>query len=244
MEYEESTDEQLISAIMGGEVAAATEFRRRNRSKLEALLCIYLPQADGEARTEAQDIAENLITECCVVGAGSFLRRFGGQCPVGAWLYIVGKRRLINFLRRRGTLQNIVSEQTLSAGLRNGQALPPLLETTEDAGELDLEILIKDAFAQAVKSLKDEHPEQLVFLRAYYLYGVRQKKLAKIWGMNAPAMNRLLADAISYLYSATSNYLKELDPLLETNFEDYQKVFVKYWRSLYGDDEVDVSGEK
>lgn len=231
--------DQMIAAVIAGDAEAAAQFRAAFHPELEAKLLSKCGPTDGEARDEAREIAASIISLCCAGGGASKLKRFGGRCPLGAWLFLVAMRQMIDFFNDRkkhpkGTIDDPEGGE--------GKGVEGLI-TTAVVNDV-ISLMVQQALWYAMQRLKEEDPEALVWLRMVHLHGVQQQVLAGLWQRHPSMIGNRMKAACTLVRAETLDWLREFDRHLDTNMHDYREAIALHMRLMHGDteDEADFHG--
>lgn len=231
--------DRMIAGVIAGEAEAAAQFRADFHPELEAKLLSKCGATDGDARDEAREIAASLISLCCAGGGASKLKRYGGRCPLGAWLFLVAMRRLIDFFNARTKNPKITIDDPDTAAAKVPAALITEVEMNDVIG-----LMVQQALWHAMQALKQDDPEALVWLRMVHLHGVEQQVLAALWERDPGMISRRIKAACASLREETLAWLRDLDPHLDTHLDDYCRAIALHMRLVHGDteEEAEVQG--
>jgi RNA polymerase sigma factor (sigma-70 family) len=194
-------DSLLAERCLHGDPAALAGLRERcHRLLTETLI------SRGATRTEAEDLLADLWTDCVPGNPEdpSLLGKYGGKCPLQAWLATVVTRRWIDLKRR----QVRHGESAGSGGQEALEQLPADAGTGRDDGMVEL---LREAL-QAAFALCP--PESMVLLRLVYLHGVSQREIMRMLGCSESKVSRGLSKAMKDIELHTLEHLKSHDPYL------------------------------
>ena len=214
-------DYDLVQRALAGEDEAVRHFE----SEYRPTLCRVL-MARGVDRGQADDLVADVIAEC--FGAGKkgettpLLQKFEGRSSLSTWLIRTTWNRWLD-LKRRDKFRGELPEYSDDEGDRGGDKFDRLKgdDLEEDVLESDLQDLMADAIKAAFASLD---PEDLLMLRLSYLHGLSQTVIARMWQCDQTRVSRTLTAARHQIAEETMKALKENDPDLEIEWEDFKRL--------------------
>ncbi|MEM7145866.1 MAG: RNA polymerase sigma factor [Verrucomicrobiota bacterium] len=221
-------DFELVQKALAGDEVAAGEIRSAARTaQLERILV-----SRGGSASEARDVVADLWADCFGSSGGkALLAKFNGKGSLEAFLTRVAVNRLIDFKRHQRF-------QTAPPGGEEGGGmddLPSGDEEHEDLGEDGLVEVLRGALTRAFES---SDPETLVMLQLVGVHGINQERVAEAWGWSQSKVSRQLGALTSELRDKTLEEVKQMDPWLEIQWED----FISLCRSC--SDFLIIEGEK
>jgi RNA polymerase sigma-70 factor (ECF subfamily) len=165
----ESTDEEIITRILGGEINAFDELLRRYRQLVFALVSRHVP------RQQVEEVAEEVF-----VKAYFSLARYERRSPFGAWLTPIALRTCCDFWRQHARNREISLN---SFEERDPQWLDQILseQSRIKANEMHFERERRDLLDLALAQLS---AEDRMVLELVYLEGREQREVAKMLGMS------------------------------------------------------------
>lgn len=146
------TDQDLISAVLGGDGVAFAVLVKRHRPPLLEMACRILGQLE-----EAEDVLQEVF-----MSVHAHLHSFRGESKLSTWLYTIALNRVRNQIRKRGK-RHFFSIDAGPEESANRRELP-------ERGPLVEEIVAQKRDAQSLRSAVETLPEnfRLIFILHYY----------------------------------------------------------------------------
>ena len=213
-------DLELVDKAVGGDEDAVRAFQEEYQPMLERVL-----MSRGVERTQARDLVADVVAEC--FGAGKkghtrpLLEKFEGRSSLSTWMIRITWNRWLDLKRRdkfRGDLPSYDDDED-----RGGDRFDRLEgdDLGEDLLDEDLSELMGRAIREAFESLE---PEVLLMLKLSYLHGISQTVIAQMWQCDQTRVSRSLTSARQHIASETMRLIREADPKLELEWEDFHKL--------------------
>lgn len=195
-----------------GDPAALAALRETHHSSLSAIL-----RARGASVDETEELLADLWGDCVPTNDDnpSLLDKFSGKCSIQAWLATVATRRWID-LKRKQTRRGENSLPTPDAEESN--PLERLPAASSQHREDVLVELLRDSLHAGFAICP---PVDLLMLRLVYLHGVSQRELMRMWGWSESKVSRQLSRAMEQIEQTTLANLKQKDPWLDLNWQDF-----------------------
>lgn len=190
-----------------GSSSSLLELQNEMRPRMVASL-----KGRGAGDSVAEDVAEDILSECMRPGVNSLLNRFHGKCPLDSWLLRVAINRLITRQRRERMLQPLCIK-TIEEARPN--------ESTVSEWEVSLRELVARALRSAISSLP---VQSRVLLWLHYGFAIPQKRLCRSWNCNASKLSRILAEARCHIRTETLAIVSREEPGLILRWEDVSGV--------------------
>jgi RNA polymerase sigma-70 factor (ECF subfamily) len=213
-------DLELVDKAVGGDEDAVRALQEEYQPMLERVL-----MSRGVERTPARDLVADVVAEC--FGAGKkgqtrpLLEKFEGRSSLSTWMIRITWNRWLDLKRRdkfRGDLPSYDDDED-----RGGDRFDRLEgdDLGEDLLDEDLSELMGRAIREAFESLE---PEVLLMLKLSYLHGISQTVIAQMWQCDQTRVSRSLTSARQHIASETMRLIREADPKLELEWEDFHKL--------------------
>jgi RNA polymerase sigma-70 factor (ECF subfamily) len=161
----ERADEELMAAVAGGSTAALEELYRRHA----AWLTLRLTRRCGDPALVDEVLQDTFVAVW--KGAG----RYGGSGAVGAWLWGIAVRRLVDALRRRPT-PAVPLDAVPDAVAGGGRHV---VESAEDR------VLLGVEHGDLAGALARLSPELRVVVQATVLDGLTTREAGRLLGLPA-----------------------------------------------------------
>lgn len=214
-------DAAYVRRALEGDEAAVLRFHQEYRPALERVL-----MARGVDRGDAEDLVADIVGEC--FGAGKqgplemkLLEKFEGRSSLSTWLIRITWNRWLDLKRRdkfRGDLPEYEDDREKGVDRFDRVASD---DEDDDFIESDLAELMAGAIRQAFASLE---PDVLVMLKLSFLHGVSQTEIARMWRCDQTRISRTLSSARSRIASETLRLIREADPELEIDWDDFKRL--------------------
>ncbi|MBK8975465.1 MAG: sigma-70 family RNA polymerase sigma factor [Planctomycetes bacterium] len=185
--------------LVGADLYLAVACDRHSNRAWECFVRSYAPLLTriavrhGATEAEAQELVESLPGQL-LAGRGqapghTLLAGYDGSGQLLSWLSIVLLRRL--WSRRQATVRE--AEECRAAAARRAAAVPA---TAEDAARRESGGRYREALRHVWSTLSDR--ERLA-LKLRYADGVKQRQIARLFGVQDPQVSRILAAAVRKL---------------------------------------------
>lgn len=218
LKYAEDLD--LVDRASNGDAAAVKGFEEVYRPMLERVL-----MSRGVDRIQAEDLVADVVAECFGAGKNGqtrpLLEKFEGRSSLSTWMIRITWNRWLDLKRRdkfRGELSSYDDDDD-----RLGDQFDRVAGDCgdEDLLDKDLSELMARAIREAFGSL---NPEVLLMLKLSYLHGVSQVAIARMWQCDQTRVSRSLTSAREQIQSVTMLKIREADPSLKLEWEDFQRL--------------------
>ncbi|MBL9155274.1 MAG: RNA polymerase sigma factor [Verrucomicrobiales bacterium] len=214
-------DAAFVRRALEGDESAVLRFHQEYRPALERVL-----MARGVDRGDAEDLVADIVGECFGAGkAGALevklLEKFEGRSSLSTWLIRITWNRWLDLKRRdkfRGDLPEYEDDREKGIDRFDRVASD---DEDDDFIESDLAELMAGAIRQAFASLE---PDVLVMLKLSFLHGVSQTEIARMWRCDQTRISRTLSNARSRIASETLRLIREADPELEIDWDDFKRL--------------------
>jgi DNA-directed RNA polymerase specialized sigma24 family protein len=227
-----SEDIELAAGMRGGDSASSESFVELYGKSLEAFLISKC--SEGRSRDKASSIAADVVAECVSQG---LLEKYSAKGSLEGWLKRIAHFRLINFWNSAEARKVSNPSQWANDEGGNDDVMAGFGEVAPDSEDGDaIAEMLRQAFVWSLSDLRQNHPETLVLLRFHWLYGVEQKRLGEAWERSAARVSRLITDGLERLGQNVSNYLREIDPLLQVEWRDCLHFCSRYNLVLFDED--------
>lgn len=177
----------------------------------------------GARPSEADDILGDLLTDCfggqkAKGGLHVILGKYNGACTLNSFFHLIAMNRLISLKRKQK--RTVSLEKESDDDQFDGHPLGA--DDLPDPGGVATEEAVIDTLRAALlKALPSVDQEKLVLLRLIHSYRVSQKKIGEMWGWSDAKVCRQMAALIEELRTATLAAVKELDPWLQVEWDDF-----------------------
>lgn len=211
-------DLEMVDKAVNGDDKAVRYFQTEYQPMLERVM-----MSRGVDKVQAQDLVADIIAECFGAGKNGktrpLLEKFEGRSSLSTWMIRITWNRWLDLKRRdkfRGELPTYQDEDE-SAGDKFDRV------EGEDGNENLLSEDLADLMARAIKKGFDSlEPDVLLMMKLSYLHGVSQTEIARMWQCDQTRVSRSLSSAREEIASVTMRTIKEEDPTLELNWDDFQ----------------------
>ena len=213
-------DLELVDRAVAGDSDAVRAFQEEYQPMLERVL-----MSRGVDRVQARDLVADVMAEC--FGAGKkgqtrpLLEKFEGRSSLSTWMIRITWNRWLDLKRRdkfRGELP-AYEEEDERAGDRFDRV------AGDDPGEDVLDEDLADLMGRAIRTAFDSlEPDELLMLKLSYLHGVSQTVIARMWQCDQTRVSRSLSAAREQIAATTMRAIREADPSLELEWEDFQRL--------------------
>lgn len=216
-----SDDLDLVDRVLRGDEDAAREFQCEYQPTLERVV-----MSRGVEKGKARDLVADVIAEC--FGAGKkgetkpLLGKFEGRSSLSTWMIRITWNRWLDLKRRdkfHGELPKYDDDDDNS-----GDRFDRLAAKNSPEDELldpDLCELMGSSIKAAFNSLE---PDKLLMLKLSYLHGVSQSVIANMWQCDQTRVSRSLTSAREEIATATMTLIKEADPDLNLEWDDFKRL--------------------
>lgn len=213
-------DLAMVDKAVNGDDEAVLHFQTEYQPMLERVM-----MSRGVDKIQAQDLVADVIAEC--FGAGKkgktrpLLEKFEGRSSLSTWMIRITWNRWLDLKRRdkfRGELPAYKDDDD-----RSGDKFDRV--EGEDGNENLLNEDLVDLMGRAIKKGFDSlDPDVLLMMKLSYLHGVSQSDIARMWQCDQTRVSRSLSHAREEIASVTMRTIKEADPTLELNWDDFQRL--------------------
>ncbi|MGA2247745.1 MAG: RNA polymerase sigma factor [Verrucomicrobiota bacterium] len=210
---EPANDLLQVQRCLRGDAAALGDLRARLDGVLKAIL-----RSRGASPTEAEDMLADLWGDCVPQDDErvALLEKYGGKCPLQAWLATVATNRWYDAKRRevRGVE---ITRQAAEApgGASHAQEGGARVEAPADDALMEL---LKDSLKAAFLACG---PREMVMLRLVFLHGLTQREIVRMLGWNETRVSRALSAAMQQIEKKTLQEVRRRDPWLELTWSDF-----------------------
>lgn len=201
-------DFSLVELCLEHDAGALAQLQESYRGPVTA----YLQKA-GANGDEARETVEMLWGDLLTPSATGRIRlgRYDGSCALLTWLNTVAMnalltRKRIDGRRDRRFISRDAEDRPESSADEISQTEVPLVRLMSEA----LEFAFQNCPAEDFVLLQLEHCDQL-----------KREELARMFGCSKATVSRMLASARVGVAEATMNFLRERDPWLELQWEDF-----------------------
>jgi len=215
-----AADLDLVDRAVNGDDDAVREFQEEYQPMLERVM-----MSRGVDRVQAQDLVADIIAEC--FGAGKkgqtrpLLEKFEGRSSLSTWMIRITWNRWLDLKRRdkfRGDLPVYDDEDD-----RSGDRFDKV--EGNDLGENLLDKDLSELMGRSIKKAFDSlDPDVLLMLKLSYLHGISQSVIANMWQCDQTRVSRSLTAAREQIAEITMQAIKEADPSLELEWEDFHRL--------------------
>ena len=166
----------------------------------------------GATRDEAQETVECLWGDLLTPAKSGQVRlqNYDGSCKLLTWLNSVALNALLTRKRIDGRRQRRFPSSDVG-----GEIESPDDDRLVETPLLDL---LRDAVQFAFGNCK---PEDFVLLQLEYCDRLEREELALMFGCSKATVSRLLSSARVTVAESTKNFLRQRDPWLELQWEDF-----------------------
>jgi RNA polymerase sigma factor (sigma-70 family) len=196
----------IVRECLQGSVEAYLALDREMRPRLVGSL-----QNRGATASQAEDVAADVLSECCLPGEKSLLNRFDGKREFESWLLRVGINRFIDRQRRQGLFQQ---EGTENGAVERGYS-------SSERPDAILRGIVRKALAESFAACE---PQVRVLLWLTYASEVKQSRLARAWGWSESKLSRTLTTGRDAIRERTLRAINQLEPGLKIIWEDVLEV--------------------
>jgi len=213
-------DLEMVDKAVNGDDDAVRHFQAEYQPMLERVM-----MSRGVDKIEAQDLVADVIAEC--FGAGKhgktrpLLEKFEGRSSLSTWMIRITWNRWLDLKRRdkfRGELPSYKDDDD-----RSGDKFDRV--EGSDGNERLLNDDLVDLMGRAIKKGFDSlDPDVLLMMKLSYLHGVSQADIARMWQCDQTRVSRSLSGAREEIAMVTMRTIKDADPTLELNWDDFQKL--------------------
>jgi RNA polymerase sigma-70 factor len=206
-----AADLRLAASCANGDPAACESFERQFQESIRKVLL-----GRGATQNEAEDLARSLLSDCVMGQAGRppLLKLYHGRCSLKNWILTCATNRLIDLKRSdkfRGSLP-----------VFDGETLTDALNSLPAPASARIEPALTDMLRTAlVGALAACSPEDRLMLRVVYLEGLTQREVARMWCCHESSVSRKLEDAMQTIADLTMRGVKQKDPWLVLQWEDF-----------------------
>ena len=209
-------DLEIARRALGGDEGAARVIATEHQ---EMLVCVLV--ARGVKRLEAEEVVADMISECFGArksgeSGRAILESYEGRSALSTWLVTVVMNRWRDAKRRDKYKGELPRFQDGSTETDPFEQLPDEPEATLLSE--DLEDLMREALQSGFTSLE---PEVLLMLKLIYQHQVSQEVIATMWQSNQSKISRTLSVAREQIKQATLAKIRERDPSLSLEWEDF-----------------------
>jgi RNA polymerase sigma-70 factor len=207
-----SNDLTLAEACLARTGRACEDFEEKYQTLVRRVL-----SARGATPLEAEDLVRNLLSDCVMGQPGSgraLLPYYNGKCTLKSWLSTCATRRFID-LRRRGAKKGSLP------GAREDDTRDPFdAVPAPECSQLepDLIALLRRSLEHALAACP---VETRLMLRLVYMEGLTQREIARMWQFHESRVSRKLDQAMQGIKMGTMAKVKELDPFLSLEWNDF-----------------------
>lgn len=192
----------LVQRCVAGEFGAQKQLRGILDQFVKGCL-----RRRGASYTEADDIVGDISAESLAPGESHFclLRKYHGKCSFKSWLTRVATNRWIDFKRREALIvQMPLDEDKVSS---------------QEVGNVEefLFNLLRNCLQFALGACT---AEELLRVRLFYLEGLSQGEIGKMWGWHGSKVSRELRGTVRRIESGTLSRLHLIDPWLTISWDD------------------------
>lgn len=183
----------------------------------------------GATEIEAKDIIQNLWGDCVPRENSEkpcLMARYSGVSALSTWLATVATNRLIDSKRRKRieTVDESVEEEKFGK----------YVSTTDTDLENDptgsVKELLHECVQEAINTLDIEHR---LMLRLVFIENIQQREIALMWDTSNTTVTRIFQNAMSQVKRKTMNALKQREPWLELQWEDFLQIAAQIPRLLF-----------
>lgn len=211
-------DLAMVDKAVNGDDEAVRHFQTEYQPMLERVM-----MSRGVDKVQAEDLVADVVAECFGAGKNGktrpLLEKFEGRSSLSTWMIRITWNRWLDLKRRdkfRGELPTYKDEDE-----KGGDKFDRV--EGEDGTENLLSEDLTDLMARAIKKGFDSlEPDVLLMMKLSYLHGVSQTEIARMWQCDQTRVSRSLSSAREEIASVTMRTIKEEDPTLELNWDDFQ----------------------
>jgi RNA polymerase sigma factor (sigma-70 family) len=171
----------------------------------------------GASRTETEDLLADLWADCVPGDAQrpSLLEKFSGKCTLQGWLATVATNRWFDLKRKQTRRMEIMRDKH---GTDEPDAFEAMTAITSSVKENALVDLLRESLQAGFARCS---PEAMVLLRLVYLHDLTHREIVQMLGWSESKVSRFLARAMQEIEHHTLHELKQRDPWLELNRQDF-----------------------
>jgi RNA polymerase sigma factor (sigma-70 family) len=208
--YEE--ERILVQNCLAGDQSALITLQRDYLRPLRKILLLR-----GADDVQADDIVANLWADCVVgrPGRQPLLTKYSGLSNLRNWLFRVGVNALLDLVRQSQRQTELVGFSSLNVSSGDYLADAPAPEAPPESG---LTALLRECLEQAFRQCP---ADDLLRLRLFYVHGVTQRELARMWGRHESTIGRDLSRALQLIADQTLQEIRRLDPKLKLSWDDF-----------------------
>ena len=201
------SDLHLVEKCAGNDEAAIALLQSNYGARIVAFLV-----GAGAGGEEAKETVKSLWADCLTPNKGGNVRlmRYNGNCALQTFLNRVALNALLTQKRMDARRQKRFPSST-DGDLPDAPTGDPTVETP-------LLDLMRDAIQFAFEHCR---PEEFVLLQLEYCDQLEREELARMFGCSKATVSRLLSDARISVAETTMNFLRQRDPWLELQWDDF-----------------------
>ena len=191
--------------------------------------------SSGASESETNDILTNLWTDCTVnhETRRPRLEGYWGQCSLMTFLKTVCMNEFVDRKRRECRWRKIEEGSGNTASVRDSLYKSQGGNSPSEAVDGSLLAIMQAALLKAF----DQCPAQaMVVLQLVFIQGMTQRQVAKLWGCHEAKISRMLDSAMERIAAETLRAVKQADPWLNLNWQDFLELCDGAGLSLFSEE--------
>lgn len=215
-----NSDFHLCQACLEGEDSAIRVLQKR----AGPVAINYLVGAGAE-RGEAVEVVEFLWGDLFTGKAGEAprLARYNGNCSFQTWFNTVALNRLLTIKRKARRWQDL-APYSIDAAPADPAVLDRGMLADPQSAEPATALLVEVMRAALEHAFRNCGPEDFVLMQLKHCDRLLGAELEVMFGCDASGITRRLKKAQSQIATSTLTKIRELDPWLELEWEDFMEL--------------------
>lgn len=199
----------FVRQVLQGDETSAGDLRTRYNAQLRAML-----YKRGATSTEADDLVNDLWSDCFGASGESLLAKYQGRCALNSWLITVVTNRMID-LKRRESLRRRFASTESTPGEAKAKHIGGLGSCPAEAAVISL---LRQSIARAFASASNE---TLLMLELVHVHDITQREIGRMWNWHESKVSRTLDEAREVIRDSVLNEIHQDDPWLVLRWEDF-----------------------